>query len=99
MSAPDYLQALVVLSAMIAVLALGGLILRKVKLPARFAPDQGRRISVAETRWLDNRTRLVLIRWDEREHLLLVTPQHTSVIPGPAMSAVLSEPPMAGSNQ
>ncbi len=30
------------------------------------------RLAVVESRWLDNRAPLVLVRWDDREHLLLL---------------------------
>ncbi len=35
-------------------------------------PLAGARLALIESRWLDNRTRLVLVRWDDREHLLLL---------------------------
>lgn len=36
-------------------------------------PLAGARLALVESRWLDNRTRLVLVRWDDREHLLLLS--------------------------
>jgi flagellar protein FliO/FliZ len=46
-----------------------------------------RRLAVLETAALDARTRLALVRCDEREYLLAVGPHGVTPIPGPAPAA------------
>jgi flagellar protein FliO/FliZ len=38
------------------------------------AGTRGARLALVESRWLDSRTRLLLVRCDGREHLVLTTP-------------------------
>lgn len=47
---------------------------------ARFAPAAAARLSVVETRYLSPQARLVLVRRDEVEHLLLMSGGNVSVI-------------------
>ncbi|HVJ50911.1 MAG TPA: flagellar biosynthetic protein FliO [Aliidongia sp.] len=61
--------------SLIFVLALIGLfafLLRRFGPPARFRRSGGRRLSVVEVQPIDARRRLVLVRRDDREHLLLL---------------------------
>lgn len=59
-----------------AVLVVAGLVALLVVLARRLerlrAGARGRRLAVLETCWLDGRNRLVLVRCDAAEHLLLV---------------------------
>lgn len=53
-------------------------------------PDLNRRLSIVEQRILDARTRLMVIRWDDEEHLILVGAGGDARIaskPAPAQSA------------
>lgn len=65
--------------ALIAVLALiGGIawLARRLGLGGKLAPNRGKspRLSLVEVLALDSRRRLVLVRRDSREHLLLLGP-------------------------
>lgn len=44
------------------------------------APGRKKRLSVAETRLIDHRSKLVLVRRDAVEHLILITPGGTTII-------------------
>ena len=61
--------------ALLAVLGLLGLaawLARRLDLHRRLGGPIGGRLAVVETRWLDSRTRLLLIRRNSVEHLLLL---------------------------
>ena len=61
--------------ALLAVLGLLGLaawLARRFELHRRLGGPVGGRLAVVETRWLDTRTRLLLVRRDSVEHLLLL---------------------------
>ena len=61
--------------ALLAVLGLLGLaawLARRLDLHRRLGGPVGGRLAVVETRWLDARTRLLLVRRDRVEHLLLL---------------------------
>jgi flagellar protein FliO/FliZ len=61
--------------ALLAVLGLLGLaawLARRFELHRRLGGPVGGRLAVVETRWLDSRTRLLLVRRDRVEHLLLL---------------------------
>lgn len=81
MMATDYLRfvaALLVVVALIAVIAWG---LRRFGLAAGSGGSrQGRRLGVVESLAIDNRTRLVLVRRDDAEHLLVLGVNGASVI-------------------
>ena len=68
---PDYLQAGLALALVLGLLLLvAGLLSRwKGRLPGVAA---GHRLAVVETRSIDPRHRLVLVRWDGSEHLLVL---------------------------
>ena len=57
------------------------LLLKRYGRPAMFGvKESGGRLGVIETRWLDSKTKLLLIRRDEAEHLLLVADGKPTVI-------------------
>lgn len=62
-------------AALAAVLGLVGLLAwlaRRLGLHRRLGGPTGARLALVEQRWLDARTRLLLVRRDEVEHLLLL---------------------------
>ncbi len=71
--------ALALVSVLILIVALGW-VLRRYG-PGGVSPKaNGRRIGVLDATSLDAKRRLVLIRRDDVEHLLLVSPSHETVI-------------------
>ena len=68
---PDYLQAVLALAFVLGLLLVAAAALSRWRgrLPGLAADG---RIAIVESRSLDQRNRLVLIRWDRCEHLLLV---------------------------
>ncbi len=75
MTAVEAFDLLRVAAALLAVLGLLGLLAagaRRFELHRRLGGVGGGRLAVVETRWLDSRTRLLLVRRDRVEHLLLL---------------------------
>ena len=71
--------ALALISVLILIVALGW-VLRRYG-PGGVSPRaNGRRIGVLESASVDAKRRLVLIRRDDVEHLLLISPSHETVI-------------------
>lgn len=71
MSEVEPLRALVALALVLALLASALWLLRRLGARAHAAGGHGR-IAVLETRWLDPRTRLVLVRVDTSEHVVML---------------------------
>lgn len=69
---PDLLRAALALGIVIALIIAFGAVLRRFgdRVPKR----AGKRLAVTESLAIDPRRRLVLVRIDEREHLLLLGP-------------------------
>lgn len=80
MGAPDYLRFLIALAFVLALMALLAYVLRRLNLGGVANPLANRRLNVLETRPLDHRHKLVLVKCDDREHLLLLGPQGETVI-------------------
>ena len=80
----DYLQFFLALGFVLGLIGLGSLLLRRYGpgglVSARLRPGQKRRLSVIETLPLDPRRRVVLIKRDGVEHLLLLGPQTETVV-------------------
>jgi flagellar biogenesis protein FliO len=92
MSETDALRVVLALAAVVAVLA--GALWAVRRLPAlggRLAGQPGR-VAALETRWLDPRTRLVLVGWDGNEHLVLIGPNGAHVIASRGPAAVGGSP-------
>ena len=83
MDLSSYLQfvlALVFVLALIGVLALGA---RRLGLAPRVTMGRGkRRLSIVEVMAVDAKRRLVLVRRDDTEHLVLLGAAHDTVIEG-----------------
>jgi flagellar protein FliO/FliZ len=99
MEAETYLRfalALVAVLALIAILAVVGRRLGLMATPLFGKP--GGRMKVVEAMAIDNRRRLVLVRRDGVEHLLLLgaageTVVETNIAPPPAPPANVNQPP------
>jgi flagellar protein FliO/FliZ len=83
------------LIAVIALVVLTGRLAQRYGIDRRFAGGKAgaRRLSVTETLYLDPKRRLVLVRADAEEHLLLLGPAHDVLI---ASRAAL--PPVAAND-
>jgi flagellar protein FliO/FliZ len=100
-NADSYPRFLVSLVFVIGLVGLFAWLLRKFGPPARFRLQNRRRLSIVEIQPLDARRRLVLLRRDDREHLILlgVTQDlviETGIVPppdAPDFAAQLSNPP------
>lgn len=96
MSADSYPRFLVSLVFVIGLVGLFAWLLRKFGPPGRFRLQNRRRLSIVEILPLDARRRLVLVRRDDREHLIVlgVTQDlviETGIVPPP-------EPPSFAAN-
>lgn len=94
-----YLRFLLALAFVLGLIGLVALALRRVggQFGALRRQPGARRLEIAEVLPLDGRRRLVLVRRDGREHLLLLGPQSDLVVerdiePGPAASADAAAP-------
>jgi flagellar protein FliO/FliZ len=54
-------------------------------------PKAGRSLGVIESLQLDARHRLVLVRRDDRQHLLLIGPNHSTVVEGSIADGTLAD--------
>jgi flagellar protein FliO/FliZ len=77
----DYVRAFAALLAVLGAIGLGVWLLKRLDINGWLARCSisgsrlgaaGRHLSVLETRIVDARTKIVLLRWDETEHLLLL---------------------------
>lgn len=69
----DLTRLLAAFVFVIGLLALASWAIRRFDLGRRLAGGvTGGRLTVAETRWLDSRSRLIVVRFGEREHLVLL---------------------------
>jgi flagellar protein FliO/FliZ len=80
MEAGDYLRFLLALLVVFGLIGLLAFVARRFRLGGTVAPGGGRRLEIVEVRALDTRRRLVLIRRDRVEHLLVLAPDHTTVV-------------------
>ncbi|HZT86664.1 MAG TPA: flagellar biosynthetic protein FliO [Stellaceae bacterium] len=74
-----YLRVILALSAMVAVLAVAALAARRFGLANRFG-QAGKRLGIIEAAAIDAKRRLVLLRRDEVEHLVLIGPDGATVV-------------------
>jgi len=82
MTAGTYLQFVAALAFVLALIAVLAWAVRRFGLFAHVVPPRGgkRRIAIVETAALDAKRRLVLVRRDDREHLLLLGAAGDAVI-------------------
>ncbi|NBX66014.1 MAG: hypothetical protein EBQ96_03355 [Proteobacteria bacterium] len=80
MGAHDYLRFILALLAVLALMGLLAFGLRRYGMGGGALPGVKRRLNVLETRPLDHRHKLLLVKCDEREHLILLGPDCQTVI-------------------
>ncbi|GAA0577479.1 flagellar biosynthetic protein FliO [Caenispirillum bisanense] len=84
MDATVYLRLILALVLVVGLVLLAGWAARRFGLapnaPAGRRGRRGRRLGIVEVTALDSRRRLVLVRRDDREHLLLLGPQRDLLI-------------------
>ena len=73
MDVGNYFRYMLALALVLALIWVVGRLLPKLKLTNKYIPISKRRLAVVESLFLDTKTRLVLVRRDDREHLLLLT--------------------------
>ncbi|MGI9501023.1 MAG: flagellar biosynthetic protein FliO [Geminicoccaceae bacterium] len=77
----DYLRFLVALIAVLGLIGIFAWLARRFRLGGLAGSGvKSGRLQVVETLPLDGRQRLLLIRRDDREHLLLIGPERSTVI-------------------
>jgi flagellar protein FliO/FliZ len=74
MEAWDWVRALLALGATMALIVLAGYGARRFNWLPNMAGGPGKRLALVETLPLDPRRRLILVRCDGRDHLLLLSP-------------------------
>lgn len=80
MGAQDYIRFILALCAVLAMMGLLAYALKRYGVGGAPLPGMKRRLNVLETRPLDHRHKLVIVKCDDREHLLLLGPQGQSVV-------------------
>jgi flagellar protein FliO/FliZ len=80
MGAHDYLRFILALSFVLALMGLLAYVMRRTSLGKMGLNGMGRRLGVLETRPIDHRHKLVLIKCDEREHLVILGPEGQTII-------------------
>jgi flagellar protein FliO/FliZ len=78
----DYGRFVAALLFVLGLIALTAWLARRFRLGPCGSPGAGRRLAVLETLPLDARRRLVLIRRDATEHLLLLSPDGNRLVEG-----------------
>lgn len=105
MEVESYLRFLAALAAVLALLLAGAWCLRRFGPGTGLVPRGGRRLAVVESLSLDPRRRLLLVRRDGVEHLLLLGPGGECVVergivplrqPAPGVSAPGAGPAESG---
>ncbi|MBU6234457.1 MAG: flagellar biosynthetic protein FliO [Alphaproteobacteria bacterium] len=80
MDAPDYLRFFLALVCVLAMMGLLGYAMRRFNVGGAGLPLSSRRLNILETRAIDHKHKLVLVKCDTREHLLLLGPQGQTVV-------------------
>ncbi|MBV9863592.1 MAG: flagellar biosynthetic protein FliO [Alphaproteobacteria bacterium] len=75
-----YLRVVLALVGILAVLALGTMLARRFGLAARLGAAGKRRLGIVEAAAIDGKRRLLLLRRDEVEHLVLIGPEGATVV-------------------
>ncbi len=95
MGVADYLRFLLAFAVTLALIGVAYWAVRRfgsTMLPAQLGP--GKRLKVVETTYVDGRRKLVLVRLDHREHLLLVGGE-TDVVIDAGLDAPQTDDPSA----
>lgn len=75
------IRALLALALVAGLIGLAGFLAKKFSLQSRVLSKQGKkRLALEEILWLDAKTRVVLIRRDDKTHMLLLSPQGATII-------------------
>ena len=90
-----FLLALLLVLALIAALAWAA---RRFRLGGQLTPNAGKaaRLSIIEVKTLDARRKLVLVRRDEREHLVLLGPSHDLLLESGIAARPVAQPEAPG---
>ena len=80
MDVVDVMRYVGALAVVLGLLGTAFVVARKYGLPGVVAPQGSRRLVVAETLMIDARHRAVLLRRDDREHLIVIGPNGTTAI-------------------
>jgi flagellar protein FliO/FliZ len=88
-----YLRAILVLVFVLGLVLLLGWVLRRSGIRGGALAGKGRRLGVVETAFLGPKHRLVLVRRDSVEHLVLIGPTSTSVVETGIAERQAAEPP------
>ncbi|MEZ5825168.1 MAG: flagellar biosynthetic protein FliO [Geminicoccaceae bacterium] len=94
----DLIRTLAALALVLGVILLLAWAARRY-LPSLDGQAAGRRLAIVESRAIDPRNRLVLVRHDDREHLLVVGANGTTLVSGDLPRAGGDEPPLAANAQ
>lgn len=81
MEGPDYIRFVLALAFVLALMGIVAHLLKRYG-TGRFAmPSKtDKRLTVIETRMVDSRHKLALVKCDDQEHLLLISPENQCVI-------------------
>ncbi len=89
----DWARGVFALTATLALIVGFAALLRRFGMIAPRPPGAGRRLSVVESLMLDPRRRLVLVRLDDKDHLLLLSAAGDSTVAVvPASAPAVSQP-------
>ena len=80
MDATDYLRFIMALAFVLVLMLIFAQLAKRYGWGKAMLNTPGKRLSVLETRVLDARHKLMLVKCDDREHLLLLGPQGQSVV-------------------
>jgi len=80
MAVLDILRDFAALAMVLALVGLAGLAARRFGVPGIMSANATRRLAVVETLMLDARHKLFILRRDDKEHLVVVGPEGTSVV-------------------
>lgn len=75
----DYLKLVLALAFVLALMGVVAQLAKRGGLGTAMA-GRGKRLAVLEARQIDARHKLVLVKCDEREHLLVLSPDDTRII-------------------
>ncbi len=75
------IRALLALAFVAGLIGLVGFVTKKFSLQSRVLSKQGKkRLSIEEILWVDAKTRIILLRRDDKTHLLLLSPHGATMI-------------------